>query len=146
MSCKPRRISYLIGIFLLIFATSLVLFLRNAVNLSSTSPPTILGVTIREGRINGGLVFYQEIDFYDEDGNTNLLKLELVDLSDPSEHQYMQLEDTPIDALTQIQKIRATATKIWRCEGHTYHATLDASLSDRDGNRSKAVRYRIECK
>ena len=146
MFSKRLKTFIAIGSILLLFGISLYLFLKIAGNLSATNPPTILGVIIREGRLKGELVFYQEINFYDEDGNTNLVEWELVDLSDPSQRQYMQLQDGVVDDLPQIQKIRSTAKGTWHCEGRTYVAILDVSLLDRDGNRSEAVRYKIECK
>lgn len=143
---KRQNTFIAIGIVLVFFGISLFLFLSMGDIFGATSPPTIIGVTIRESHEDGELIFYQEINFYDEDGNTNVVEWDLVDLSDPSQRQYIQIQNGVVDALPQIQKIRSTATRAWYCEGRVYDATLEVSLLDRDGNRSKPVRYTIKCK
>ena len=146
VSSKQQKISVVIGIVLLVFGISLYLFPTMGASFGAKSPPIILGVTIRESREEGELVIYQEINFYDDDGNTNLVEWELVDLSDPSQRQYIQDQNGTINDLPEIQKIRSTAIRAWFCEGRVYVATLEVSLSDRDGNRSEPVRYTIKCK
>lgn len=145
-----QRILFLgIGFLLLVFGASLFFLPGNVggiTGLTSSNPPTILGVTIRADQEGGGLVYHQEINFFDEDGNTDLVERELVDLTDPSQRQFIQVQNGPVVAPTEVQKIRATVTEIWRCEGHIYVATIEVSLLDRDGNRSEPVRYRIDCK
>jgi hypothetical protein len=113
---------------------------------TGSNPPTILGVTVRADQEASGLVYHQEINFFDEDGNTNQVERELVDLSDPSQRPFIQIQNGTVDALPEVQNIRATVTQTWRCEGHIYVATLEVSLVDSQGNRSEPVRYRIDCK
>jgi hypothetical protein len=146
VSSKRQKVTVAIGAILLFFGISLYLFPTMADNFGLVSPPTILGVTIRESHEGGELVYYQEVKFYDDDGNTNSVEWDLVDLSDPSQRQFIHLQNGVINDLPAIQKIRSTTTEAWYCEGRSYVATLEVSLSDRDGNRSKPVRYTIECK
>jgi hypothetical protein len=143
---RQQKTSSAIATGLLLFGLSLYLISALGDNLGATSPPTIMGVTIRENHESEELVYYQEINFYDEDGNTNMVERELVDLSDPSQRQYVQIQNGVVDDLPQIQKIRSTTTETWYCEGHIYVATVEVSLVDRDGNRSEPVRYTIDCK
>lgn len=145
MSSKRQKVFIALGGILLLFGISLYLLTTLFQYFGKTSPPTIMGVVIRKNLEEGEVVISQEINFYDEDGNTNLVEWDLVDLSDPSQREYMQLQNGAIDDLPAVQKIRSTAKRIWRCEGHTYVATLEVSLLDRDGNRSEPVRYTIEC-
>ncbi len=143
---KRQNTSIGAGLLLLLLGISLYLLPALASALLRTDPPVIMGVTIREDHAGEELVYQQEINFYDEDGNTNIVERELIDLSDPSQQQYIKLENEVIDDLPAIQRIRSTATSTWHCEGHTYVATVQATLVDSDGNRSEPVRYRIECK
>jgi hypothetical protein len=143
---KQQKVSIAIGAVLLFFGISLFLFPTMADNLGLNNPPTIMGVTIRESHEGGELVYYQEINFYDDDGNTNTVEWDLVDLSDPAQRQYIHLQNGVINDLPEIQKIRSTTTGTWYCEGRIYVATLEVSLLDRDGNRSESVRYTIDCK
>ena len=145
VSGKRQNTSIAIGIVLFLIGISLYLLPTVGNSLGLTSPPTILGVTIRESRVEGELVIRQEINYYDDDGNTDFVDWELVDLSDPSQRQYIQIQDGVVNDLPEVQKIRSTTTGTWYCEGRVYVAILEVSLSDRDGNRSKPVRYRIEC-
>jgi len=146
MSGKRKNTFIAIGIVLLFFGISLYLFPIIGDSLGVTSPPTILGVTIRESHEGGKLVYYQEVNFYDEDGNTNAVEWDLVDLSDPSQRQYIQLQKGVINDMPKVQKIRSTTTRTWYCEGHVYVATLEVSLVDSDGNRSEPIRFTIDCK
>lgn len=146
LSIKRKNTPIAIGILLLLFGISLYLFLTMGDSSGVTNPPTILGVTIRESRDEGELVIYQEINFYDDDGNTDFVKWDLVDLSDPSQRQYIQIQDGVVNDLPEVQKIRSTTKGTWYCEGRIYVATLEVSLSDRNGNRSEPVRYTIKCK
>ena len=138
-----------VGIFLLVIGISLF-FLPSGIagrtGLSRSSPPIILGVTIRADQGEDGLVYHQEIDFYDEDGNTERMERELVDLSDPAQRPFLQIQNSTVDAPPEIQRIRATLSEPWHCEGHIYIATVEVSLVDNEGNRSEPVRYRIDCK
>lgn len=145
LTFKRKKVFIALGCILLLFVVSLYLHPTLVKNFGKTSPPTIMGVVIRKSLEDGELVISQEINFYDEDGNTNLVEWELVDLSDPSQRQYIQLQNGVIDDLPAVQKIRSTAIGIWRCVGRTYVATIEVSLLDRDGNRSEPVRYTIEC-
>jgi hypothetical protein len=141
-----RRIVFIgIGIFLVLLGISLYWFPSGGRS-STINSPTILGVTVRASQGAGGLVYLTEIDFFDEDGNTDRAEWELVDLSDASMRQYVQLQNEPVEALPEVQKIRATLIQPWRCEDRIYVATLEVSLLDADGNRSKPVRYSIDCK
>jgi len=146
VSSKRQNISIAIGIVLLLFGISLYLFPTIGGGFGVTSPPTVMGVTIRESLEEGELVYYQEINFYDEDGNTNVVEWDLVDLSDPSQRQYIQLQNGVINDLPAVQKIRSSVTETWYCDGYVYVATLEVSLVDSDGNRSEPVRYIIECR
>jgi hypothetical protein len=145
VSSQQQKVSVVIGALLLFFGISLYLFPTLADSFGAKSPPVILGVTIRESHEEGELVIYQEINFYDDDGNTNRVEWDLIDLSDPSQSPYIQTQNEVINDLPEIQKIRSTATRAWYCEGRVYNATLEVSLSDSDGNRSKPVRYTIKC-
>jgi hypothetical protein len=145
LTFKRQKIIITLGGILLLFGVSLYLLPTLFANFGKTSPPTIMGVVIRKSVEEGELVISQEINFYDEDGNTNLVEWELVDLSDPSQRQYIRLQNGAIDDLPALQKIRSTVKKSWRCEGRTYVATIEVTLLDRDGNRSEPVRYTIEC-
>jgi hypothetical protein len=133
----------------LVFVVSLFLLpagMAGMTGFSRSNPPTILGVTIRADQAASGLVYHQEINFYDEDGDTRQVERELVDLSDPSQRPFIPVQNGPVDAPPEVQKIRATLSETWRCEGHIYLATIEATLVDSRGNRSEPVRYRIDCK
>lgn len=143
---KRQNASIATGLILLLLGISLYLLPALAGALFRTDPPVILGVIIRENHEGSELVYQQEVNFYDEDGNTNLLERELIDISDPSQGEYIDVENVSIEAQPAIQKIRSTATDTWHCGGHIYVATVQVTLVDQDGNRSEPVRYRIECK
>jgi hypothetical protein len=143
---RQQKISIAVGIGLLFLGLSMYLIPAIGDSLGANRPPTIMGVIIRASHEAGELVYYQEINFYDGNGNTNIVERELVDLSDPSQRQFIQIQNGVIDDLPQIQKIRSTTTETWHCEGRVYVATVKVSLLDKDGNRSKPVRYSIDCK
>jgi hypothetical protein len=143
---RQQKTSIAVGLGLLFLGLSIYLIPAVGASLGANNPPTIMGVTIRASREAGELVYYQEINFYDEDGNTNIVERKLVDLSDQSQRQYIQIQDGVVDDSPQIQKIRSATTETWHCEGRIYVATLEVSLLDKDGNRSKPVRYSIDCK
>ena len=143
---KRQYISMAIGIVLLLFGISSFLSFAARNSSGLNSPPTILGVTIRESHEGGELVYYQEVNFYDEDGNTNVVERNLVDLSDPAQRQYIQIQNGVINDVPEVQKIRSTTTEPWYCDGRVYVATLEVSLLDKDGNRSERIRYTIDCK
>lgn len=134
-----------IGIVLLLVGISLSLLPNMGVNSGRPNSPTILGVTIRKSQENGELVYYQEVNFYDEDGNTNAVEWNLLDLSDPTQRQSIELENGVVDALPEVQKIRSKVTEPWHCNGQVYVATVEVSLVDQDGNRSERIRYTIDC-
>lgn len=146
LSGKQQKVSIAIGIVLLFSGSGLYLLPTMGEDPGVTSPPTILGVTIRESREEGELIIYERINFYDENGNTNVVERDLVDLSDPSQRQFIQIQNGVINDLPEIQKIRSSTTSTWYCEGRVYVATIEVSLLDKDGNRSEPVRYTIECK
>jgi hypothetical protein len=143
---RRQYISIAIGIVLLLFGISLFLFLTARDSPGAAGPPTILGVTIKASHEGGELVYYQEVNFYDEDGNTNAIERNLVDLSDPSQRPYIQIQNGVINDVPEVQMIRSSTTETWHCYGRVYVATLEVSLVDEDGNRSKPVRYTIDCK
>lgn len=143
---KRQNTSIAAGLLLLLLGIGLYLGPALASALFRTNPPVIMGVVIREEHAGGELVYQQEINFYDEDGNTHAVERELIDLSDPSQRPSIQLADWEIDDPPAVQRIRSTAINTWHCAGHLYVATVQATLVDRDGNRSEPVRYRIECK
>jgi hypothetical protein len=145
MSGQQQKVSLILGSVLLLLGLSLYLLPGMGNRFGAKSPPTILGVTIREGQEEGEPVIYQEINFYDDDGNTNRVEWELIDLSDPAQSQYIPTQNDVVNALPEIQKIRATVTRTWFCEGRVYDATLEVSLLDKDDNRSESVRYSIRC-
>lgn len=134
-----------IGLALLLIGSGLYLapFVIDALDL--TKPPTILGVTIRKSQEGSELVYYQEINFYDDDGNTYLMQRHLVDLSDPAQRELIQVGDSAVDAAPELQRIRATAVEAWHCGGRTYVATVEVTLLDRNGNKSESIRYAINC-
>jgi hypothetical protein len=149
VSGKQRILFLGIGMFLLIFGASLFLLPAGMTGITGgtgSNPPTILGVTIRADQEASGLVYQQEINFYDEDGDTNQVERELVELSEPSQRPFIPIQNGAVDAPPEVQKIRATLSETWRCEGHIYLATIEATLVDSQGNRSEPVRYRIDCK
>ena len=145
MSGQQQKMSLILGGVLLLLGISLYLLPGMGNRFGAENPPTILGVTIREGREEGEPVIYQEINFYDDDGNTNRVEWELIDLSDPAQSQYIPTQNGVVNALPELQKIRATVTRTWFCEGRVYDVTLEVSLLDKDDNRSESVRYIIRC-
>jgi hypothetical protein len=143
---KLQRTFFLLGIGLLLLGigvSAAPALVQNGAG--RTNAPTILGVTVRKNQDNGGLVYYQEVNFYDDDGNTEVAQWELIDLSDPAQRPFIEVQDVPVDAPPEMQRIRATVTQLWSCEGRTYAATLEVTLVDEDGHRSEPVRYRIDC-
>ena len=63
----------MLGVILLLFGigiSAVPALLQNRAGRTNT--PTILGVTVRKNQENGGLVYYQEVNFYDDDGNTEV--------------------------------------------------------------------------
>ena len=146
MSGQQLKVSVAIGSVLLFLGIGLYLLPGMGNRFGAESPPTILGVTIREGQEEGELVIYQEINFYDDDGNTDRVEWELIDLSDPAQSQYIPTQNGVVNDLPEIQKIRATVIRTWFCEGRVYDATLEVSLLDKDDNRSESVHYIIRCK
>jgi len=146
VASKRQNISIVIGIVLLLLGIGLYLIPSVAPNLQKSDVPTITGVTTRESNESGELVIHQEINFFDKDGNTNYVEWELVDLSDPSQRQYIQITNGVVNSLFDEQ-IKGTYTVgTWHCQGRIYVATLDVYLLDRSGNRSEPYRYTIECK
>jgi hypothetical protein len=133
------------GIVLLLLGLALYLVPVIGNGPRTASPPTILGVVIRKGQENGELVYYQEINYYDEDGNTNAVEWELLELSDPSQREFIDIQNSEVSDLPEFQKIRATARKTWHCNGQVYEAMLEVTLRDTDGNASEPVRYAIRC-
>lgn len=148
MKANPRlrNIFIAIGVVLLLFGIGLYLLLPTAGDRGASSAPTIIGVTIRTGDEAGELVYAQEVRFYDEDGNTNVVEWNLVDLSDPTQRPFIEIQNGVVDAPPAVQRVRSTVTETWHCQGHVYVATLEVTLVDQDGNRSKPVRYNIECR
>lgn len=135
-----------VGVLLIVVGISPYLLPTTGNRSSANNAPTILGVTIRTNHDAGELVYSQEVNFFDEDGNTVRIERELLDLSDPSQRPYIQIQNGPVDAPPEVQRIRATASDVWHCQGHVYMATIAVSLVDADGNRSAPVRYTIDCK
>lgn len=145
LSGKQKIASIAIGVLLLLFGISLFLSPSVRGGFGTTSAPTILGITIRHNREEAGLVIYERINFYDEDGNTNLVERELIDLSDPSQRDFIQVQDSQVNDPPEVQKIRSSLIESWNCEGHVYVATIAVTLVDSDGNRSNPVRYTLDC-
>jgi len=145
VSRKRQNTSIAIGAVLLVIGIALYLIPAPGNGPGASDAPTILGVTIRQTHEGDQLVIYQEVNFYDEDGNTNAVEWELIDLSDPSQREYIDIHNGVVDAPPELQKIRAQVTGTWYCEGHSYVATLAVTLVDLEGNRSEPVRYTVDC-
>jgi len=146
VASKRQNISIVIGIVLLLFGVVLYLIPTMKPDSQKNNIPTITGVAMREDIENGELVIRQEINFFDKDGNTNYVEWELVNLSDPSQRQYIQIKNGEVNALLEEQINGTYTIGAWNCRGHVYVATLDVYLLDKSGGRSEPYRYTIECK
>ena len=146
VASKRQNLSIVIGIILLLLGIGLYLVPNAKTNLQNGNAPTITGVTIRESNENGELVIRQDINFIDKDGDTNYVKWELANLSDPSQNKYIQITNGTVSALLDEQKTGSHTTGTWHCQGRIYVATLVVYLLDRNGNISEPYRYTIECR
>ena len=146
VSTNRQSASAVLGFILLLLGVGLYLLPTVEPASEGTKTPVISGVTLREGKEKGQLVITQEIHFSDEDGNTNYVEWNLVNLSDPDQRQYINIVNGNVNAPLDEQKAGTYTIGTWYCEGHQYVATLDVSLMDRDGNRSEPYRYTLECK
>lgn len=142
---KQSLAAVVTGILLLLFGLSLFLSPSISGGFGASSAPIVLGVTIRHNQEARGTAIYERINFYDEDGDTNLVERELVDLSDPSQRQFIQILNSEVNDPPEVQKIRSSVTSTWYCDGHVYVATIAVTLVDKDGNRSNPVRYTLDC-
>lgn len=146
VTSKRQNVSVVIGVVLLLLGIVLYFIPTTGLKTQTTNAPTITGVTIRESTENDGLVIYQEINFTDSDGDTNYIKWDLVDISDPSERQFIQITNGTVNAMTDEQKKGTFTLGTWHCEGRVYKITLEATLFDASGNRSQPYQYSIDCK
>jgi hypothetical protein len=145
LSSKQKIAATAVGIILLLFGTSLYLSPTAYGGSRRAGAPTIMGVTIRKSLEAGNLVFNERINFYDEDGNTQRVERELVELSDPSQREFIQIPDSVVTDPPEVQKIRSSTIATWQCNGRVYIATVEVTLVDTDGNRSEPVRFTIDC-
>ncbi len=143
---KRQNISIVIGAVLLLLGLALYLIPTIKLNSQVGDIPSITGVTMRESIQDDELVILQEINFVDEDGNTNYIEWELINLSDPSQRQYINIVNSTVNAPRDEQRNGSYATGTWHCYGHTYVATLEVSVFDENGNKSEPYQYDVICK
>jgi hypothetical protein len=162
----PRLFSSLIGLILIAMATWLSIPKKESVNgpqsseltavitsvptnsapslvpTLETHPPVIKSVVIREDFSQGYLILYQDVNYYDLDGDAYYIDWILMSTTKPGEKAVDgQIEDSVDD-----QKKGATFTGTWYCSGGTYTVTIRAIVLDRAGNQSNPYEYNLNCR
>ena len=100
----------------------------------------IKSVQLREDTSSGKLVIYQDIYFYDEDGDANFIDYSLV--SGPPDTYII---DGPIEIESQKQKSGTVMIGTWKCGDAEYRITLQVMILDEIGNQSNTVEYNMVC-
>jgi hypothetical protein len=108
--------------------------------ISGSNVPVIQSVQLREDTSSGKLVIYQDIYFYDEDGDANYIDYSLV--SGPPDTYII---DGPIEIESQKQKSGTAMIGTWKCGDAEYRITLRVMILDEIGNQSNTVEYTMFC-
>lgn len=104
--------------------------------------PVITALKIREDTSSGSLVIYQDIYFYDSDGDTNFIQWKVLSTTNPN----ITINNTSVNASSEEQKAGTFTTGTWKCISGTYSIRFQATLLDSAGHESNPIDYSIECK
>jgi len=89
-------------------------------------------------------VIYPEFNFHSADGNVVAIHREIVSSNKPDGHLNFN-PDATIHISADQQRKGATYVGGWPCGPETYVVTLQAYLTDENGNRSNVMKYAIPC-
>jgi tetratricopeptide (TPR) repeat protein len=107
----------------------------------SPDAPRILQVNLREQGKGNKKTIYQDIDYYDPNGDAAQLNFRLI-----ASTMKVNVGDGRINASAEKQKAGDVATGTWGCGGNTYSVTVEVVIIDKQGNSSNAVRYTMNCR
>ncbi len=117
---------------------------------SATEPPTaapvsgvpvITNVVLRVDTSGATPVIYQDIYFFDSDGDVNSIDYSIVSSTDPN----VQTQGGAVNIPSSEQIAGTYITGTWGCGNDNYTLTLAAVLSDRKGHHSKPYQYTLVC-
>jgi hypothetical protein len=103
--------------------------------------PVITNVVLRPEQTPKGLVYWQDIEFQDGEGDVNLIHNELIEASTRN----VFLNDLPLTPSAD-QRTGSTATSWWDCGiGEPYYVTVRITAVDAPGNVSNAWDIGLLC-
>ena len=107
-----------------------------------TDIPYISEVNIRNDVSNGQRVIYQDILYYDWNGDAEVIDFEIISTT----NENIFTEDGQVEHSKVEQQEGATLTGTWNCGAETYTVVLEVAIWDKAGNQSNAVEFTMECK
>jgi len=107
-----------------------------------TRAPVLVSVVFREDLSKGSLILYQDVSYYDLDGDVEYVDWSLVSTTKESNI----VSDGQIYDSMEQQKEGAVFTAVWHCTGGEYPATVQAVLVDKEGNKSEPLEYNLLCR
>ncbi len=114
-----------------------------AVSFPVTRAPVILGIQIRKTGDEPNQVIFADINFRDEDGDSYVVKYELVSTTVASGLKY---DDDQIPTSSNRQIVGAVLPVQWNCAGTGYTATFDVIIVDKAGNQSNKFPVTFDCR
>jgi hypothetical protein len=104
--------------------------------------PVITAIKLREDSSSGSLIIYQDIYFYDPDGDTNFIQWKVLS----STIADISVTNGSVHASSEEQKAGTFATGTWGCNNGKYSIKFQVTLLDSAGHESNPFEYSIECK
>ena len=104
--------------------------------------PVLKSVVIREDLSKGYLILYQDVSYYDLDGDAEYVDWTLVSTTKQGE----VVSDGQIYDSVEQQKKGSIFTGVWNCSGGEYSVIVQAIVIDKAGNKSEPLEYNLNCR